>query len=462
MKRTLHILLAALLATACMPRLYPPQVTAPDSYIYADGFSQDTSGLCERWWELFGDTTLNRYVEQALRYNRDLAAAASRVEQARDNRRVVRAAYLPQVGLAVEAEGEYTAETKIEQTYAIEPTLSWEISLFGALRQADRAARAQIAAAQWAMRGMQLAVAAEVATTYFTLLEYERDLMIARRSCALRQQSAALIDSMFRYGMSDGVALEQARSLVYTAQADIPLYERAIGQTYLSLDLLLGSVPQRRGAAAAGLGLLTDYHPAEIPVGLPSELLRRRPDVIEAYYNVQQAAAQAGAARSARFPSISLTAKGGVASTSIKGLTAANPWAWDALGSLTEPIFAFGRLRRNEQIAVERYNQAALDYEQTVLTAFSDVENALVAISTYRRQAERYNELVMANDRIATMTQALYRSGLGDYLDVIDAERNLYQSQMQLVNLVAQQYINYVSLCKALGGGWHVGADTYK
>ena len=133
---------------------------------------------------------------------------------------------------------------------------------------------------------------------------------------------------------------------------------------------------------------------------------------------------------------------------------AANPWAWDALGSLTQPLFAFGKLRRSELAARERYTQAAKSYEQTVLTAFADVEKALVAIATYRTQTERSCELVVSNDRIATMTQALYRSGLSDYLDVIDAERSLYQSQMELVNIAAQQYINYVNLCKALGGGW--------
>ena len=301
---------------------------------------------------------------------------------------------------------------------------------------------------------MRLSLAAEVATTYFTLLEYERDLAIARRSCTLRRESAALIDSMFRYGMSDGVALEQARSLVYTAEADIPQYERAVKQTRLSLDILLGETPQAADSTGAGLRLLVDRHPADIPVGLPSELLKRRPDIMEARYDMLQAAAEAGVARGARFPSIALTAKGGIASNSIKGLTAANPWAWDALGSLTQPLFAFGKLRRSELAAMERYTQAAKTYEQTVLTAFADVEKALVAIATYRGQAERYCELVVSNDRIATMTQALYRSGLSDYLDVIDAQRSLYQSQMGLVNLVAQQYINYVNLCKALGGGW--------
>ena len=145
---------------------------------------------------------------------------------------------------------------------------------------------------------------------------------------------------------------------------------------------------------------------------------------------------------------------------SIKGLTAANPWAWEALGSIAEPVFGFGKLRRAEQAAMAAYTQSARSYEQTVLTAFADVEKALVAITTYRGQTDRTGELVLSNDRIATMTRALYRSGLSDYLDVIDAERSLYQTQMELVNLVAQQYINYVTLCKALGGGWNGGSGN--
>lgn len=422
MKTQLTIAAAVLTLAACTPKFYPPQIATPESYVYGAGFSSDTTGVGERWWELFGDTTLDALVEQALANNRDVAVAAARVQQARANLKTVRAQYLPQIGAEATAEGEYTPETKIVQSYAVEPTLSWELSLFGALRNAKRAAKAEIAASEWALAGVRLSLAAEVATTYFTLLEYERDLSIARQTLRLRRESAALIDSMFRYGMSDGVALEQARSLVYTAEADIPQYCRAVEQTWLSMGILLGETPSRARLSGAGLRLLTDYRPADIPVGLPSELLKRRPDIRQAHFNMLQAAA--------------------------------NPWAWDALGSVAEPIFGFGKLRNAEHAAMAAYTQSAKTYEQTVLTAFADVEKALVAIATYRSQTERTGELVLSNDRIATMTRALYRSGLSDYLDVIDAERSLYQSQMSHVNLVVQQYINYVTLCKALGGGW--------
>ena len=181
MKTGYLTLIFALACAACTPRFYPPKIDVPDGYLYGEGFPRDTAALASDWWRLFGDTVLDNLVQRALENNRDVAVAASRVEEARQNLGVVRAQFLPQVGIGVTAEGEYTPQTKIVQTYAVEPSLSWEIALFGQLRNAKRAARAQIASSEWALRGVRLSLAAEVATTYFTLLEYERDLAIARR-----------------------------------------------------------------------------------------------------------------------------------------------------------------------------------------------------------------------------------------------------------------------------------------
>lgn len=452
--RWITALCSAALLASCMPKLYPPQVEVPEKYLYAEGFVQDSTSIPVRWWEMFCDPELNLLVEKALENNRNLLSAASRIAEARDQRAVARSQFLPSVGLGITAEGDYTSQTKIVQDYAVEPALSWEVSLFGALRNTDRAARAQVLASEWAWRGVMLSLTAEVATTYFTLLQYQRDLSIARRSYGLRRESAALIDSMFRYGMSDGVALEQARSLVYTAASDIPQYRRAVEQTRLSLGTLLGEAPVRADTTGECRALEADCHPEDIPAGLPSALLERRPDVLQAYYTMQQAAFEVGIARAARYPSIALTAKGGVAGSSIKGLTSGEPWAWTAVGSITQPIFSFGKLRRREMAARESYLQSTLAYEQTVIEAFADVETALSAITTYRQQAEQSRRLVEANQRVADMTRALYMSGMSDYLSVIDAERSLYESQMDLANLLAQQYIACVSLCKALGGGW--------
>lgn len=435
---------------ACSPKLRSPQVDTPTSYLHAGEFSQDTSGLALNWWLGFEDPVLNALIDTALLYNRDLATAVSRVEQARYNLGVARAQFLPNLSLGLSGEGDYTSATGITQKYAIQPSLTWEVSLFGALRNTKRSARAAILASEWAERGVGLSLAAEVATAYFTLRQYESNLDIARRSYELRRESAALIDSMFRYGMSDGVALEQARSLVYTAAGDIPLYERALEQTRLSLNTLLGQTPDY----PTPMPYYSTPAIPDIPAGVPSELLERRPDVMEAYYSMQQAAAGVGIARAARYPSIVLTGSGGVAALSLKALTSGDPWAWSAAASIAQPIFAFGKLKRQEQVAREQYNQSLYGYEQTVLTALADVETTLVSISTYRQQMLRQQELVGAENAISTMTNALYKSGLSNYLNVIDAERNLYDSQMQQVDLATQQYINYVNLCKALGGGW--------
>lgn len=452
--RLITALCCAALVVSCMPKLYPPQVDVPEKYLFAGQNAGDSTTIPVRWWEMFCDPELNLMVEKALASNRNLLSAVSRITEARDQLAVARAQFLPSVGLGISAEGDYTSPTRIVQEYAVEPSLSWEVSLFGALKNTDRAARAQILASEWAWRGVMLSLTAEIATTYFTLRQYQRDLAIARRSYGLRRESAALIDSMFRYGMSDGVALEQARSLVYTAAADIPQYRRAVEQTRLSLATLLGETPVRADTLSDCRALETDCRPEEIPAGLPSALLERRPDVMEAYYTMQQAAFEVGIARAARYPSIALTGKGGIASTSIKGLTSGDPWAWNAVGSLTQPIFSFGRLRRKEMAAKESYMQSVFAYEQTVLEAFADVETALSAIGSYRQQTEQYEKLVEANRRVADMTRALYLSGMSDYLSVIDAERSLYESQMELVNLTAQQYIACIDLCKALGGGW--------
>lgn len=454
---TALIVCAAVLA-GCNPKLYPPRMDIPERYLFDGEFGRDTTArISEEWWKIFGDTTLDRLIEQAFAANRNLATAVSRIEEARSNLKIVRAEYLPSFGFGRQAGVSYSEPTGTKQSYILEATLSWEISLFGAMRHAKDAAKAGIMYSEWAYRGVKLSLAAEVATTYFTLMQYKRDLNIARRSSQLRRESATLIDSMFNRGMITGLNREQAMSLVYTAEADIPLYDRAIKQTMLSLNVLLGETPNIGEFDNADTQIISDYRSIEIPVGVPSDILHRRPDVMEAYYLMRQAAANVGVARSARLPSLSLTGNGGTSSDDITALFSKKSWIWSAFLSFTEPIYNFGALKRREMVAREKYRQSVLAYEQAYLQALSDVEKALVSISTYREQTERYEELVQASANVAMMTNALYSSGLSAYLDVIDAERTLYDSQMQFANLIAQQYINYVNLCKALGGGWDGG-----
>lgn len=317
-----------LLAAACSPRLNPPQVEIPQHYIHRNDIVATAEGIADgkMWWTIFGDTTLNRLIEKALDKNHEVEEAALRIGQARAQWQITRAAFLPQIGMAVEAEGEYTTPLGVEQTYSVTPTIDWEVSLFGALRQSKRMARAQVAATQWALEGVRLSLAAEVATLYYTMAEYQHHLDIAQRTTELRQASAALIDSMFRYGMSGGVAPEQARSLVYTSQADISKYRQAVEQSRLSMNVLLGELPEKGVAHTTGEESFDEARIAPIPIGLPSELLRRRPDIMEAHFRVEAAAAKAGVARRMRFPSLSLTTKGGMESSSLKKLVQGQEW----------------------------------------------------------------------------------------------------------------------------------------
>lgn len=444
----------ALLLGACNPSLPRPSVTIPAQYLYGGNFSQDSLGIDTLWWRIFDDERLNALEEQALANNNDIEVALSRVEQARLQLATTRAEFLPSFAVGLSVDGKYDNVDKYTINYNIGPSMTWEFGMAGRLKHSLGAARAAILESEWAYRGAVLSLTAEVATTYFTLLQYERNLATARQTYALRAESAALVDSMFRYGMSSGVDLEQARSLMFTAAADISQYERALAQTRLSLNTLLGEPPVKCDDTGVGLNLLTDFVPVDIPIGLPSELLHRRADVMEAYYTLVGSGERVGIARAERFPSVAMTLSGGIASNKLKGLVTGMPFVWGATRSLTAPIFSFGRLKRNEEIARQNYLQSVATYRQTVLEALADVEQALVAIETLNTQAEHSASLVLANGKVARLTRALYNSGLSDYFDLLDAERSLYDSQMQLIDLVAQQYINYVTLFKALGGGW--------
>lgn len=481
MKKRVHYRLLAALSVCVVGgsvgcSVTPPEVVTlitPDEYIFAQ--SGDTVVVVGvEWWEIFGDTTLNRLMVEAIENNKDLASAASNVILAREQLASVRASLAPGLDLGVTAEATYTpsadGKKRIEQTYSLLPKVSWEASIFGGIKAASDAAREQLLSTQWGYRAARLALEAQVATTYFQWLQYARSLEITERSYALRMEAQRMTDSLYYYGFASGVDLQQARSLTATAAADIPSYRRAMVQTNLILNTLLGGEPEllpmpshsrecehSLSAQLDGLycGHLTASPlPAYVPSGLPSLLLERRPDVMEAFHKVEAAAAKTRVARAARFPSIALTGEGGVLSSTIKGLTSKNPAYWTASLSILQPLIHFGELRAEERQAVEVWRQALLAYQQTILTAFSDVESALVAIESYNAQAAENLALLTANSQLQQMTAALYQDGLASSLNYIDAERNLYSAQLSYISLLSEQLCAYVDLYKALGGGW--------
>lgn len=452
MRTIFSTFVALLCAISCTPRLALPDVKIPSEYIFGDIATTDSIG--SNWWLIYNDEVLDSLERHALNNNKDLAIAATRIESARYNLSVARSAFMPSLNAELSAQSEYETPSGNGNDFVIQPTVSWNVSLFGALQYTSREVQAELFSTEWAYRGVMLSLTNEVATTYYTILQYRSCLDIARRSHKLRVESAVLMDSMFYYGATTMLDVEQARSLVYTAAADVEQYSRALTQAELSLSTLLGETPQTMENINNNKLLTLDDLPEAIPAGVPSDILSRRPDIMEAYYDLQAAAAEVGIAHSNRFPTISLTGSGGMFGSTIKELFADGHWKWGAMGNIVQPIFNFGKLRNREKMARAAYDEALLEYEQSILTALEEVESALVAIQTYRSQAERYAKYVMANGRIAELTQALYSIGMYNYMDVISTEQTWYTSQMQMVEIIAQQYINYANLVMALGDGW--------
>lgn len=457
--RNNHSLLVALAVAlgfagcAVGPKFKSPEVQVPSAYLYDSVASRRDTVVNLAWWESFGDPTLTGLIEQALDSNRNLAIAASRIEQARLQLNMARAEFGPSVGLAIQGEGTYTDRTKIVQLYNIEPNIKWEIDLFGKIKNTAESARAQMLATEQNYRSVMLSLAAEVATSYFNLLQYDMSLRISQETYELRRASQDIIDSLVYYGMSSAVDLEQAKSLTATAAAAIPQYERAKVQTEMALCALLGENPH--SFHVDGTRLFTSVLvPAEVPAGLPASLLDRRPDIRQAYYQVAAATANVGVAVANRYPSVTLTGEGGLLSSTLKGLFHGNPFGWSASLGIAEPIFAWGKNKRAEEIALEENKQAILTYEQSVITALGEVESALAGVATYRSQVNRYRELLRATRTTQMLTQELYRNGSNTYLDVLDAERELFTTQISFSQVLAAQLAEYVSLYKALGGGW--------
>lgn len=457
--RKIYLILAVLglFFSRCSNKFVAPEVPLPQCYIYSSNMDTLANMVDIQWWEKFGDTTLNRLIITAIANNRDVVSAMASLEQSRLAISTSRANYLPSVEAEAAGDAFYNSEDKIMQIWGLGARMSWELSLFGGMKNTTRAARAAYLSTEQGAKAVMLSIAAQVATTYFTLMSYQSSLEISTRSYELRRQSTALIDSLNHYGMASRLNLEQARSLTQAAAADIPLYKRAIAQTSLALNILLGENPSAiidpSCSPFENLESCADLIPV-IPIGIPSELLERRPDVMEAYYSMVEAWANVGIKRAARYPSISLSGSGGVGASVLKDIFSGEPFIWSATAALAQPIFAFGSYKRAEQIAREKLYASTANYEQSILEAISEVEQALVAISTYKDQIEKYAQLLSANYSTQQISTSLYDNGLSAYLDVIDAERTWYQSQLEYVSILSEQYINYIDLYKALGGGW--------
>ena len=451
------LLLVGLSACAVGPDFKTPQVETPQNYRFKKGPEEAVINL--KWWELFHDPVLYTLVTQALEHNRDLKAAASRVEQARAALGYTRADEYPAINIQAGAgtgnlSGGTRSNTRNSYAYAA-PALNWEIDFWGKFRRATESARAELMASEYALRTVQIGLISAVVGTYYRLLDYHQRVNISKETLASRKESLNIIQKRFKRGIITELDVNQAQIQMEIAAAAIPQYERAVAQTENVLSILLGRLPE---PVKTGKGLNQTSPPPQVPLGLPASLLERRPDIVEAMYVLKAQTADIGVAEAMRLPAISLTGMLGVASSELSNITSEGG-AGSVSGGLFGPIFQFYKNIRRVEIEEARTQEALYTYQNTVLTAFQEVEDALVEIDTYHKQmaaVERKEKAARNANRLANLR---YNRGVSSYLEVLETERSLFSTQLELSEL-KQQYLNaYVQLYKALGGGWPTKAD---
>ncbi len=403
------------------------------------------------WWQAFGDPVLTALVERALANNVDILTAAARIEEARAAEALARAQLLPQLGgTAAETQGQtISALGTTARSAAVQPglTLSYDLDLFGRLRQATRAARAQLLATQAAADTVRLATAATTAQGYITLRALDHRLAIARATLAARADALRIARRRFETGYSSRLEYRQAQA-EYAATAQlVPAAELAITRAENALALLTGDVPRdiARGVTLEQLAAPT------IPAGLPADLLRRRPDLYQAEQSLVAADRTLDSQRAAMLPNLSLTGSGNlVLSTAL-----AQPEVIFSLGaSILGPIFDGGRLRAQERAATARRDQAAFAYRRTALTAFREVEDALAGVRRTGEQARALAEQEAASRDALQNAGNRYRAGYSGYIEQLDAQRTLLNAELSLAQARADRLNSYVALYQAMGGGW--------
>jgi multidrug efflux system outer membrane protein len=446
---------------AAGPDYERPELDVPENYIQP--VEQGQSFANTPWWEWFQDAQLQALIRIALEENQDLGIAAARIEEFRAVLGVTRADQFPSVDITAtgaQTEGRDNvfpgnlpgfSDEKVEN-YRLSADVFFELDLFGRLRRSTEAARAQLLATEEAQRSITISLVASVASTYMLLRDLDAQLEIARRTQLTRTDSLSIIQARFDKGTVPKLDVNQAEIELAVADAAIAVAQRAVAQTENALSVLLGRNP---GPVLRGLPLQQQVMPPDIPAGLPSELLQRRPDVLSSEALLAAQTARIGVAQAARWPSLSLTGALGFESADLSTLTDSGSDFWSAGVGIFAPVFNAGRNKSRVEIEKARTEQALLSYEQTVQRAFREVEDALVAVRTYREEHQARRRQVAAARSAATLSRARYDGGVTSYLEVLDTERSLFSAELT-ESQTLRLYINaIIELYKALGGGWN-------
>lgn len=404
------------------------------------------------WQDFVRDERLRALITQALEHNRDLRVAVLAIEQARAQHQIRAADLTPTVNLGATGSRQTTSQDNISSAYTVGLTFaSWEIDFFGRIASLKEAALAQVLASEEARRAVQTSLVAAVASTWLNLQTDEELLALTRSTLATREESLRLVQMRYRQGVASALDLRQAESLVATARVALAQQERQRALDTNALTLLLGKAP-----ALALLESTASPHAAlaDIPVGLPSDLLMQRADVRQAEHNLRAANANIGAARAAFFPRISLTASAGTASGALSGLFKDGTWGWSLAPQALLPIFDAGRNQAALESAQAARSMALAQYEKAIQTAFREVADALAGRATLADQVSAQQAQAEAEAERLRLADLRYRNGVASSLEVLDAQRSVFSAQQALAQTRLALRQNQVALYKALGGGW--------
>jgi outer membrane protein, multidrug efflux system len=465
--RTLLVLIAGLTAGCTVgPNYTRPATSVPPSFRAPDPLPPaEAASIADlKWFDVFKDEKLQDLIRTALQQNYDLRLAVARVEEARAGLGIVRSNQFPSFGAAGSVEiNRLSRDGETPIPAALLPSqnrnfgsaalqlLSFEVDIWGKLRRATEAARANLLSADENRKAVVTTLVSDVATAYLTVRELDYTLAISQQTLKTREESLELTQSRQTGGVATLLDLRQAEQLVYTAAETIPSIQQQIEQTENQITLLLGENP---GSLARGRGLTEQNFPPEVPAGLPSSLLERRPDIHAAEQSLVAANAQIGVARAAYFPEVSLSGFLGGQSTQLSSLFSGPHSAWSLAPQVTQPIFTAGRLKSNVQLAQAEREEALTRYQKTIQTAFTEVSDALIAHQRVRESREKQQALVTALEDRKRLAYLRYHGGVDTQLNALDADRDLFQAQLDLAQLQLQDTLTVVHLYKALGGGW--------
>jgi NodT family efflux transporter outer membrane factor (OMF) lipoprotein len=450
--------------TAVGPNYAPPRPDLPKQWSETTGLSVPAGDAAlNEWWTLFGDPILDSLVRRTIAANQDLRIAETRIREARAQRQVVGAAQSPALGASATATHSQSyantaAGAARGELFQTGFDADWELDIFGRVRRSVEAADAAVASSVEARRDLQVSLLAEVARNYLELRGSQQRLALARGNLVNLQETVKLIEKRLAIGLSSELELEQAKNQLYSNQSLLPGFETQIAMAMHRLALLIGQPPQALVAELTPETALPAT-PPEIPVSLPSDLLRRRPDIRQAERDLAAATAQVGVATADLFPRFSLAALAGLESTSLSDLVSSGSRFWSIGPTVMWSLFDGGKIRAGIESSKAQHERARIGYEKTVLTALTEVEDALIA---YNRESQTRQDLAAAftaAQRASTLAREQFKLGLIDFLNVLASEYALRQSHDQLLQSDQRQATAMVGLFKALGGGWNPQAE---